>query len=175
MCKLNTHSPIYCIKYNWKNKLNLRHTIDRMCNLIFAFTSLRYGIVENSTSNIYLSCDLRGTFATSKTWCKTLHWKTGIIHVLCPQPWFHLSDICHNSNSKYNYWKSQNTSGLVHWHHYRGVCKIAEQSNNSKCLSSGSLEMWTQDVFRDHFVYAPSQWETTLQCNVVSHWLCACT
>ena len=27
---------------------------------------------------------------------------------------------------------------------------------------------------RDHFVYAPSQWETTLQCNVVSHWLGAC-
>ena len=23
----------------------------------------------------------------------------------------------------------------------------------------------------DHFLYAPSQWETTLQCNVVSHWL----
>ena len=23
---------------------------------------------------------------------------------------------------------------------------------------------------RDPFVYAPSQWETTLQCNVVSHW-----
>ena len=31
------------------------------------------------------------------------------------------------------------------------------------------------DFFRDHFVYASSQWETTLQCNVVSHWLCACT
>ena len=28
---------------------------------------------------------------------------------------------------------------------------------------------------RDHFVYAPSQWETTLQCNVVSHWLGALT
>ena len=28
-----------------------------------------------------------------------------------------------------------------------------------------------QWVNRDHFVYAPSQWETTLQCNVVSHWL----
>ena len=27
---------------------------------------------------------------------------------------------------------------------------------------------------RDHFVYAPSQWETTLHCNV-SHWLGACT
>ena len=26
-------------------------------------------------------------------------------------------------------------------------------------------------IIRDHFVYAPSQWETTLQCNVVSHWL----
>ena len=24
---------------------------------------------------------------------------------------------------------------------------------------------------RHHFVYAPSQWETTWQCNVVSHWL----
>ena len=24
------------------------------------------------------------------------------------------------------------------------------------------------------FLYAPSQWETTLQCNVVSHWLSAC-
>ena len=28
---------------------------------------------------------------------------------------------------------------------------------------------------RDNFVYAPSQWETTLQCNVVSHWLGAYT
>ena len=29
--------------------------------------------------------------------------------------------------------------------------------------------------YRDHFVYVASQWETTLQCNVVSHWLSACT
>ena len=28
---------------------------------------------------------------------------------------------------------------------------------------------------RDYFVYAPNQWETTLQCNVVSHWLAAYT
>ena len=28
---------------------------------------------------------------------------------------------------------------------------------------------------RDHFVYAPSQWEATLPCNVVSHWLGAYT
>ena len=30
-------------------------------------------------------------------------------------------------------------------------------------------------IIRDYFVYAPSQWETTLQCNVVSHWLGAHT
>ena len=30
-------------------------------------------------------------------------------------------------------------------------------------------------IFRDHFVYAPNQWETTLHCNVVSHWLGAYT
>ena len=30
-------------------------------------------------------------------------------------------------------------------------------------------------ICRDHFVYAPSKWENTLQCNVVSHWLGACT
>ena len=28
---------------------------------------------------------------------------------------------------------------------------------------------------KDDFVFAPSEWETTLQCNVVSHWLGACT
>ena len=31
------------------------------------------------------------------------------------------------------------------------------------------------DQCRDHFLYAPSQWETTLQSNVVSHWLGAYT
>ena len=36
-------------------------------------------------------------------------------------------------------------------------------------------------VHKDHFAYAPSQWEATLHCNVVSHWLgaytkfCICT
>ena len=33
----------------------------------------------------------------------------------------------------------------------------------------------TGRISRDHFVYVPSQWETTLQCNVVSHWLGAYT
>ena len=30
-------------------------------------------------------------------------------------------------------------------------------------------------MYKDHFVYAPSQWETTLHCNVVPHWLGAYT
>ena len=34
---------------------------------------------------------------------------------------------------------------------------------------------WKLGKTRDHFVYAPSQWETTLQYNVVSHWLGAYT
>ena len=28
---------------------------------------------------------------------------------------------------------------------------------------------------RDHFLYVTSQWEMTLQGNIVCHWLCACT
>ena len=28
---------------------------------------------------------------------------------------------------------------------------------------------------RDHFVHAPSQWEMTLQCDLIIHWLDACT
>ena len=33
----------------------------------------------------------------------------------------------------------------------------------------------TNDTFRDNFVNAPSQWDMTLYCNVVSHWLGAYT
>ena len=27
------------------------------------------------------------------------------------------------------------------------------------------------DMYRDHFVYLPSQWKSMLQCNVICHWL----
>ena len=33
----------------------------------------------------------------------------------------------------------------------------------------------TAYVCRDHFVYAHSQWEMMLQCNIISHWLGTCT
>ena len=26
-------------------------------------------------------------------------------------------------------------------------------------------------ILKNHFVHAPSQWETTLHCNIISHWL----
>ena len=37
------------------------------------------------------------------------------------------------------------------------------------------MQLKYQHDCRDHFVFAPSQWETTLHCNVVSHWLGANT
>ena len=43
---------------------------------------------------------------------------------------------------------------------------------------SGVVLIWvklTNAEFRDHFVYAPSQWEMALQCNAISHWLGAYT
>ena len=30
---------------------------------------------------------------------------------------------------------------------------------------------WQLMTSRDHFLYGPSQWEVTLHCNVISHWL----
>ena len=44
------------------------------------------------------------------------------------------------------------------------ISKFKWQMSEITCGPLGS-------VSKDHFVYAPSQWETTLQCNVVSHWL----
>ena len=36
----------------------------------------------------------------------------------------------------------------------------------------GAFHKW---YYRDHLVYAPSQWETTLHCDIVSHWLATYT
>ena len=44
--------------------------------------------------------------------------------------------------------------------------------NNAKAWME-TLVRWLWH--RDHFVYAPSQWEPTLQRNVISHWLSAYT
>ena len=36
---------------------------------------------------------------------------------------------------------------------------------------SGFCLSFIEDLIRDHFVYAPSQWVMMLQCNIVSNWL----
>ena len=43
------------------------------------------------------------------------------------------------------------------------------------CNDTHYVDISSQCWRRDHFVYVPSQWETTLHCNVVSHWLGAYT
>ena len=56
----------------------------------------------------------------------------------------------------------------------------SQRASNAKSVimswrhQDGVGVIWSY-IFRDHFVYAPSQWETTLQCNVASHWLGAYT
>ena len=47
--------------------------------------------------------------------------------------------------------------------------------HTNNCLSKLSVKKSTKHHCWDNFVYAPCQWETTLQCNVVSHWLGAYT
>ena len=42
--------------------------------------------------------------------------------------------------------------------------------NYIRIVSEKLLVKWASGL-RDHFVYAPYQWETTLQYNIVSHWL----
>ena len=44
-----------------------------------------------------------------------------------------------------------------------------ERNNVKRIL--GSLQLGFVGAELDHFVYSPSQWEKTLQCNVISHWL----
>ena len=52
MGKLEMHSPIYCIKDNWNNQLNLKHTLDRIYDYenIFYISKpiIFYNFVNNS-------------------------------------------------------------------------------------------------------------------------------
>ena len=58
------------------------------------------------------------------------------------------------------------------------VCQnknISENNHNSTRFCMIVVFTVIHGWNRDHFVYAPSHWEMTLQCNVISHWLSACT
>ena len=49
-----------------------------------------------------------------------------------------------------------------------GPVPFVSQSGGRWVIMHGYLQ---RQISRDHFVYAPNQWETTLHCNFVSHWL----
>ena len=51
---------------------------------------------------------------------------------------------------------------MIYWHDFRIWFRFLNQ-------------WWNLQFTRDYFVYVPNQWETMLQCNIVSHWLGAYT
>ena len=61
-----------------------------------------------------------------------------------------------------------NSEYILNWHIYASLDLVEWIGNYDRrhfIISVFGASCW------DHFLYAPSQWETTLQCNVVSHWL----
>ena len=78
------------------------------------------------------------------------------------------------------------------WNEIENLC-VQQQQSKVSCAKSCSgccikvlmitdchvyqYELWwkSRRWNSDHFVYAPGQWETALQCNAVSHWLVAYT
>ena len=71
----------------------------------------------------------------------------------------------------------RNKCDCVHSECYVGVYFLsykATQGKNSKITASWVHQQLVTPVHA-LFLYAPSQWKMTLQSNVVSHWLGACT
>ena len=65
---------------------------------------------------------------------------------------------------------------------YHTIEQLYNMITFSKILTKGTGDLFCHQLGRDmeclrrvHFVYAPSQWEITLHCNVVSNWLGAYT
>ena len=52
---------------------------------------------------------------------------------------------------------------------------LTRYNTNHKDVLVNQHQISFMYILRESFVYAPSQWEMTLQCNVVSHWLGAYT
>ena len=50
-------------------------------------------------------------------------------------------------------------------------CNPVQLSYTKSWAAIESMKQTCITLHNDHFVYVPSQWETTLQCNVISHWL----
>ena len=107
-----------------------------------------------------------------------------------PAPWddIWLGILCIKIQPPYLSWKYLYVGNFPHikmgpWGSAK-PCTAAQASGGvmdlgaAQRLQGGRAQLahWPQsdgirDSSRDRFVYAPSQWETTLQCNVVSNWL----
>ena len=49
--KFNTHSSIYCMKDNWDNRFNLRHTLDRM--FLTGILEFQYLRLQNNDNDVW--------------------------------------------------------------------------------------------------------------------------
>ena len=49
--------------------------------------------------------------------------------------------------------------------------KCLEHNWASLYQNNNEFNIWFKQYLQKYFIYAPSQWETMLQCEVVSHWL----
>ena len=71
--------------------------------------------------------------------------------------------------------KCRETPAVLHHKHFI-IWTVLESKRSASCLQSNVNKFnsrWFWHLCRDHFVYAPSQWdwETMLKCNIISHWL----
>ena len=64
---------------------------------------------------------------------------------------------------------------LAHWSYHSLVLNHGNTLNKHTAIYPWGRHAYLPYIFRDHFVYATSQWETTLQCSIVSHWIGAHT
>ena len=93
----------------------------------------------------------------------------------------HVSGICipgepfetddlqnHILNIKINLWYFLHPQ-MLFW--YDRFTKPSFKHIMNFCVLAIPASVATSAVHRDHFVYVSNQWEVTLQCNVVSHWL----
>ena len=112
-----------------------------------------------------------GIFPQLKPCVKSYIYDTYIcvcMHACSPDRWFSLFIYCCYIFPQYQKSSSEGYEykcPLPVHKEYKAVSKVcAYFMEYTSCVTS-----------RDNFMYVPSQWETTLPCNVISHWLGTCT
>ena len=89
--------------------------------------------------------------------------------------------VIKNANTRFSYFPTPfNYSKVVmyydHTPHWRNIvsisCNMASHILLTLVITGKARRLSFSGCFhRDYFVYAPNQWETAFQCNVVFHWL----